>query len=289
MSFRILIVAIITVASFSLLSLLSGMSFASTDPNSKSLNINRGGTTSLAATPHALSPSLTFKGDIPYITWAEVDANGVSRVYVRHQEGQEWVLDGGPLNQSLTGHAASPALTVVGDHLYAAWSEINAKHVSQVYVKEWDGERWIPVGETLNINLAGNASNPVLAGNTAALYAAWTEVNPSGASLLYVKQWDGKSWTFLGETHMPLQDTKENENVIPAQAGIQSTGKGLDSHFRGNDGQNEGLNRNTKKHAMTPSLAANKDGVYLAWAEYDTQGGAKVYVDHWDGTSWGPV
>src|SRR3990172_4601257 len=219
MPVRALIVTMITLASFSFLSLISGMPVSSMDSNSDSLNINRGGTTSLAATPHALSPSLIFKRDVPYITWAEADANGVSRVYVRHREGPEWVLDGGPLNSSLTGHAASPALAVVGGRLYAAWSEINAKHVSQVYVKEWDGERWIPVGETLNINLAGNASNPVLAGNTAALYAAWTEVNPSGASLLYVKQWDGHSWTPLGE----------------------------------------GLNRNTNKHAMTPSLAAVKD------------------------------
>src|SRR3989337_2498312 len=146
MSFRILIVAIITVASFSLLSLISGMPVSSMDTNSKALNINRGGTTSLAATPHALSPSLTFKGDVPYITWAEVDANGVSRVYVRHQEGQEWVLDGGPLNQSLMGHAAPPALAVVGGHLYAAWSEVNIKHISQVYVKEWDGDKWTSIG-----------------------------------------------------------------------------------------------------------------------------------------------
>src|SRR3990170_6792748 len=199
MSFRNLIVTIITFGSFFLLSLMSGMSFSATDLNNDSLNINRSGTTSLATTPHALSPSLTFKGDVPYITWAEVDANGVSRVYVRHQEGQEWVLDGGSLNHSLTGHAASPSLAVMGGHLYAAWSEINAKHVSQVYVKEWDGERWIPVGESLNINPAGSASSPVLSGNEATLYAAWTEVNPSGVSLLYVKQWDGKSWTLLGE------------------------------------------------------------------------------------------
>ncbi len=289
MPVRALIVAVMTVVSLFLFSLLSGMPVFAMNSNGDSLNINQGGTTSLAATPHALSPSLTFNGDVPYITWAEVDANGVSRVYVRHQKGQEWVLDGGPLNQSLTGHAASPSLAVAGGHLYAAWSEINAKHVSQVYVKEWDGDKWASVGESLNINPTGSASSPVLSGNTAALYAAWTEVNPSGASLLYVKQWDGKSWTFLGETHMPLQDTKENENVIPAQAGIQNAGRGLDSHFRGNDGQNEGLNRNTKKHAMTPSLAANKDGVYLAWAEYDAQGIAGVYVDHWNGERWGPV
>src|SRR3989304_3014030 len=178
MHFRTLIVTIITLPSFSLISLISGMPVSSMDSNSDSLNINRGGTTSLATTPHALSPFLTFKGDVPYVTWAEVDANGVSRLYVRHQVGREWVPDGGPLNQSLTGHAASPALAVVGDHLYAAWSEINTKHVSQVYVKEWDGERWIPVGESLNINPAGSAASPLLSGSEAVLYEAWTEVNP---------------------------------------------------------------------------------------------------------------
>ncbi len=35
---------------------------------------------------------------------------------------------------------------------------------------------------------------------------------------------------------MGLRLTKEHENVIPAQAGIQNAGKDLDSHLRGNDG-----------------------------------------------------
>ncbi len=38
---------------------------------------------------------------------------------------------------------------------------------------------------------------------------------------------------------MGLRGTKRHENVIPAKAGIQNTGKALDSHFRGNDGQLE--------------------------------------------------
>ncbi len=33
--------------------------------------------------------------------------------------------------------------------------------------------------------------------------------------------------------------TKDNENVIPAKAGIQNAGIGLDSHLRGNDGLTE--------------------------------------------------
>src|SRR3989337_1014120 len=42
---------------------------------------------------------------------------------------------------------------------------------------------------------------------------------------------------------MPMSPglTKDHENVIPAQAGIQNEGKGLDSHFRGNDGYVEGF------------------------------------------------
>src|SRR3990172_647 len=43
------------------------------------------------------------------------------------------------------------------------------------------------------------------------------------------------------ETHMPVRGTKEHKNVIPAQAGIQNAGRGLDSHFRGNDGHLEGF------------------------------------------------
>ena len=39
------------------------------------------------------------------------------------------------------------------------------------------------------------------------------------------------------ETLMSRWLTKDHENVIPAEAGIQNAGKGLDSHFRGNDGQ----------------------------------------------------
>ncbi len=37
------------------------------------------------------------------------------------------------------------------------------------------------------------------------------------------------------ETIIPRHGTKYDKNVIPAKAGIQNAGKGLDSHFRGND------------------------------------------------------
>ncbi len=51
---------------------------------------------------------------------------------------------------------------------------------------------------------------------------------------------------FSDEIHMSLQGTKEHENVIPAQAGIQNAGKGLDSHLRGNDGHLEASSSKTR-------------------------------------------
>src|SRR3989304_2419703 len=60
---------------------------------------------------------------------------------------------------------------------------------------------------------------------------------------------------------------KEHENVIPAQAGIQNAGRGLDSHFRGNDGQLEGFaseapmsRRPTKVDENKPSIPPLEKG-----------------------------
>lgn len=230
-------------------SLSVSTSVSTLDSSTHSLNINRSGETYLAATPHALSPLLTFRNQVPYIIWTEIDSRGISLVHIKHREGKEWVLDGGPLNQSLTGQATSPTLTVAGSHLYAAWSETDARHIPQIYVKEWDGEKWTPKSEGLNVNPANSASSPALCGNDSSLYTAWTELNPAGVSLLYVKQWDGSSWRLIGD----------------------------------------GINKDPERHALTPALAIGKGGVYLAWAEYDKEGVAGVYASRWDGERWEPM
>lgn len=211
-----------------------------------SLNIAKSKETGVAATPHALAPSLTIKGELPYVAWSEIDSNGFSRIYVKHKAGKEWVQDGGALNISPARHAGLPVLTSAGNKLYAVWSEKDAKNISQVYVKQWDGEKWTQQGGSLNINPLNQALNPVIAGSGQALYAAWSEVGTADRSLLYIKQWDGSSWKQLGDR----------------------------------------INESPDRHAMTPSLAADKNGVYLAWAEYDEQNISQVYVSHWDGEKW---
>src|SRR3972149_1993486 len=47
--------------------------------------------------------------------------------------------------------------------------------------------------------------------------------------------------TFLILQHPPTYTFGRRTNVIPAQAGIQNAGRGLDSHLCGNDGCAEGF------------------------------------------------
>lgn len=187
------------------------------------LNIASNKETGVAATPHALAPSITIKGELPYVAWSEIDSNGFSRIYVKHKVGKEWVQDGGALNISPVRHAGLPVLTSAGNNLYVVWSENDPKNISQVYVKQWDGEKWTQHGGSLNINPLNQALNPVIAGSGQSLYAAWSEVGTADRSWLYIKQWDGSSWKQLGDR----------------------------------------INKSPDRHAMTPSLAADKNGVYL--------------------------
>src|SRR3989304_1479773 len=210
------------------------------------LNIARNNETRFAVTPHALAPSLTFHCYIPYVAWAEINSKGVSIVYVKHKEGKEWVEAGEPLNLSLNNNASFPAIASAGNRLYAAWTEADEKKDNQVYVREWNGSEWKQIGGSLNADPLSPGSNPVISGDKSSLYAAWTELSSNNVSHLYVKQWDGNSWRLIGDK----------------------------------------INKDAERHALTPSLITDKNGVCLAWSEYDKNGIAQLYVSHWDGVTW---
>ncbi len=88
--------------------------------------------------------------------------------------------------------------------------------------------------------------NPVISGSASGLYAAWLEISSGLKSWIYVKQWNGSSWKVLVNK----------------------------------------LNISPEKHTLTPSISAGKNGVYLAWAEYDEHDIAQLYVSYWNGEKW---
>ena len=66
-----------------------------------------------------------------------------------------------------------------------------------------------------------------------------------------IRWWCGKAGNQVNPTLTLILSLRERKaifgghnskcNVIPAEAGIQNEGKGLDSHLRGNDGELEGF------------------------------------------------
>src|SRR3972149_1837648 len=210
------------------------------------LNIAKNSEAQFAVTSHALAPSLTFHGNTPYVIWSEINSKGVSIVHVKHKEGKVWVETGGPLNLSVNNNASFPVIASAGDRLYAVWTEADEKKVNQVYVTEWSGSEWKQMDGSLNADPLSHASTPVIYGDKSFLYVAWTELRSNNVSHLYVKQWDGNSLRLIGDK----------------------------------------INKDAERHALTPSLITDKNGVCLAWSEYDKNGIAQLYVSHWDGVTW---
>ena len=77
-----------------------------------------------------------------------------------------------------------------------------------------------------------------------------------------------------GETAMSQGVTKGDDNVIPAQAGIQNAGRGLDSRLRGNDGHLEKLSSEPgdTRGKGTPGVTPSEAGTDLYEAALSSQG-----------------
>jgi hypothetical protein len=101
-------------------------------PDGKSLNIDPG--------HHALSPSIAQRGATLYVTWAEHDANGVSRIHVKHWTGDQWESDDQNLNTVPTTAAASPSLAASDSALYVAWKEVFTDGLFRIIVKRLQAE-----------------------------------------------------------------------------------------------------------------------------------------------------
>lgn len=166
-----------------------------------SLNINAANT--------ATEPSIAQDGyGYPYVAWTE---NG--EVYIKHWNAASgsWELVGDvttPFKAKLTSISAgvtlgeyNPSISVGVDGTLAIAYIDNTSGTSLLLVKKWTGTAWEDVGTLpLNIDPLRNAGKPSLAVYSASLmYVAWVENNGTYTEV-YVKKWDGTSWTRLPES-----------------------------------------------------------------------------------------
>ncbi|HVE85011.1 MAG TPA: MYXO-CTERM sorting domain-containing protein [Myxococcales bacterium] len=136
-----------------------------------------------------------------------------------------WVQLGSSLNLDATKSAGSPAIAATTSSLYVGWVEPDAAGADQMYVKSWNGNAWVQLGGSLNVQVSGyHANEPslVLFGST--LYASWWEYPVGGGTCQgHVKKWSGTAWVAAatnepGSTCQPVPLATDGTTLYVANA-----------------------------------------------------------------------
>lgn len=170
-----------------------------------------------------------------------------------------------------------------------------------VYVKQQNKlGQWVTLGSSLNQYTNGNARSPDIAieGNT--VYVTWSESTEDlPGERIYVKRWNGKSWTFLGAGNLNAYFFGIGTAEKPTIAVYQSTvyvawveqGHLFSKWWNGNQwqfvaGNGNPLNVIYDQAASQPDITYALNGsqvrIYLTWSEYNPYFGARhVRVRYW--------
>jgi hypothetical protein len=227
-----------------------------------------------AAGKNAINPKfLTFNSEI-YAAWSEDDGSASQIRVAKFDNSSSWDFVDGNLstgiNKTTGKNATDPAMAVLSNKLYIAWSEINADNRTQVRVKSYDGSSWSFVDgdnatKGINKDYTQNTSYPQLVtvtegknivrstdngssfdnatsnSSSSKLYAVWLEEN--GNTQVRVAEFDGTStWSF-----------KDGDSF-------------------------DGLNINTAKITGKPSAAAYLNQLIVAWSETNSLGVPQIRV-----------
>lgn len=185
-------------------------------------------------------PNITVVNNTPYVTWYETDDGSYYRVFVKRFNGSEWVRVGNALNVDSNRKAVDPEITEYDGIPYVAWQEFNGD-AEQIYVKYFNGDEWVSLGGSLNIDSVRNAYTPNIIFVGSVPYVTWHENILGGADQLVVKYYNGSAW-------------------------VQEGGA---------------LNYDTEYNANFGYLAPEDNlNLYLTWHELNASGISQVYVKH---------
>jgi hypothetical protein len=218
-------------------------------------------------------------------------------------------LLGGSLNPNPTPtilvdaskHGLSPSLAVVKDRLLAAWADFDSQGVTQIRVKEWTGQKWSPLGKSLNDDKSRRGFEPVITAYQDTVYIAWTELSRKMVPQIRVGRWSGSEWEMIGKSlnldpglpavspSLAADDTGlyvawiENNRSRTPQLHVKKR-IGEDWTLLG-----DSVNRDPALDAGQPSLALIDKTPYVAWTELTDQGRLQIHISRWNETAWEPV
>ncbi len=193
--------------------------------------------------------------------------------------------------------APRPSLVSGGGAAYVAWHEPNAV-ANRVYVRQWSGASWTPLGTGAVSPVAREASAPRLAVNalTGAPSVVWQELG-TGGSEVQVRRWNGTAWVQDGAGSLNIDANHQATAPAIAFSGPtpyvawQEAGMAASQiyvrRWNGTAWVQLGgsLNRDPSRAAAAPSIIVIGAAPYVAWREAGSSG-EQVYVARWDGVAW---
>jgi hypothetical protein len=225
-------------------------------------------------------------------------AGNVATVASTNFTAPDWVSLGGSLNIDASKSAlfSDIALDSSGNPI-VTWHEDDGTSYN-VHVKKWNGATWASLGGILDFNSGKNAFAPSIAldssGNPT---IAWQEPVDTSNNI-YVKKWNGTTWTSLGG----FLDVHANTKAELAAIALDSSGNPIVT-WNENDGTSnniyvkkwngttwvslgEHLDLNKNAEAKTPSIVLDSSGnPIVTWTESDGVT-YNIYVKKWNGTTW---
>jgi hypothetical protein len=118
-------------------------------------------------------------------------------VYAGTFNGKNWIPFGPSLNADPYNYAAGVSITIDRqDRPVVAYHEAGGGKGYNVYVKRWEGKRWMPFGQSVNALSGGGSQPKVVLDAKGNPVVGWLE--NAGRLELRVARWDGKGWVQLG-------------------------------------------------------------------------------------------
>jgi hypothetical protein len=256
---------------------------------------------------------------VPFIGFLEVNKGTYPQsvlAYVKAWSGTSWVLQGGvALNRSSAIGTTASSVSIVSDgtYPYATWTEYNRTFGAsggdmstppQVYVSHWNGSQWIAIGGSLNVNSADLADDASIAYFGGQPYVSWTERTQTGNAQLYVANWNGATWSLVGEG--PLNQGGTNgwafhPSLVADPVGnnlyvgwVEQTALGQKalvfvSQLIGGSWTTLGSTLNADPvngSAQRVSLGVLNGQPVAIWGEIELAALRQVYVAQWNGSNW---
>jgi hypothetical protein len=256
----------------------------------------------------------------PLVAWSEYDpASSSNNIYVKEWSNGQWEPLGSYLDKTKSNDANLPHIALDSNNRpFVSWQECFSGTAGNcanhnVYVKRWDGNNWISLGNTVDTNPDNSAYGNSLAidldGNP---IVSWDEYDSANKRHIYVKRWETNKWTKVGNTYL---DSSNSEDAISPRIIVDSTNTPLVAWAQ-YDGEASNtytysiyvkrwdrtrwaplsmtpyLDVNSHLNALNPSLATNTAGeLVVSWHESDSNAnfGNNIYVKKYTANLWEPV